>query len=111
MKQKLDIETWVRKEHFNFFKAFDEPFYGVCVNVDCTAAYKEAKERGVSYYLYTLHKALATAQVVEPFRLRIEGDEVFIYDKINAASTIGRSNGTFGFGYIDYYPSFEEYFF
>jgi chloramphenicol O-acetyltransferase type A len=109
MKQKLDIENWVRKEHFNFFKAFDEPFYGVCVNVDCTAAYKAAKEMGVSFYLYTLYKALAAAQVVEPFRLRIEGDEVFVYDKINAASTIGRSNGTFGFGYIDYYPSFEEY--
>ena len=109
MRQKLDIENWARKEHFNFFRKFEEPFYGVCVNIDCTAAYKFAKEKGVSFFLYTLYKALAAAQVNEPFKLRIDGDEVFIYDQINAGSTIGRSNGTFGFGYIAYHPSFDEY--
>jgi len=109
MRQKLDIETWARKEHFNFFKTFDEPFYGVCVSVDCTAAYKFAKQNKCSFYLYTLYNALAAAQLIEPFRLRIEDDEVFIYDRIHAASTVARGNGTFGFGYIDYYPLFEEF--
>jgi len=109
MRQKFDLENWARKEHFNFFSKFEEPFYGVCVNIDCTAAYKFAKEKGVSFFLYTLYKALAAAQVTEPFKLRIDGDEVFIYDQINAGSTIGRSNGTFGFGYIPYHPSFDEY--
>jgi chloramphenicol O-acetyltransferase type A len=109
MRQKLDLENWARKEHFNFFSKFEEPFYGVCVTIDCTTAYKFAKEKGVSFFLYTLYKALAAAQVTEPFKLRIDGDEVFIYDQINAGSTIGRSNGTFGFGYIAYHPSFDEY--
>ncbi|MDB5086122.1 MAG: Chloramphenicol O-acetyltransferase type [Mucilaginibacter sp.] len=109
MRQKFDLENWARKEHFNFFSKFEEPFYGVCVNIDCTTAYKFAKEKGVSFFLYTLYKALAAAQVTEPFKLRIDGDEVFIYDQINAGSTIGRSNGTFGFGYIAYHPSFDEY--
>ncbi|ASU33400.1 chloramphenicol acetyltransferase [Mucilaginibacter xinganensis] len=109
MKQRLDIETWERKEHFNFFKTFDEPFYGVCVNVDCTLAYRLAKQNKCSFYLYTLHKALAAAQMITPFKLRIENNEVFIYDRIHAASTIARSNGTFGFGYIDYCPEFNEF--
>ena len=109
MRQKLDLENWARKEHFNFFSKFEEPFYGVCVTIDCTTAYKFAKEKGVSFFLYTLYKALAAAQVTEPFKLRIDGDEVFIYDRINGGSTIGRSNGTFGFGYIAYHPSFDEY--
>lgn len=109
MKTKLDLNTWARKEHFDFFKTFDEPFYGVCVRIDCTAAYKAAKTKGVSFYLYTLYKALATAQAIEPFRFRIEGEDVVIYDRIHAASTIARNDSTFGFGYIDYHPSFEEY--
>jgi chloramphenicol O-acetyltransferase type A len=41
--------------------------------------------------------------------LRIEDDEVFVYDRVHAATTIARSNGTFGFGYIDYYPSFDQF--
>ena len=32
----IDIATWNRKEHFEHFSAFDDPFFGVTVNVDCT---------------------------------------------------------------------------
>lgn len=110
MRQKLDTSTWVRKAHFEFFRRFEDPTYGVCVTVDCTVAYKFAKQKGVSFYLYTLYNALAAANSLEPFKLRIEGDEAFIYDRIDAASTIARPNGTFGFSYIDYDPSFEKYF-
>jgi chloramphenicol O-acetyltransferase type A len=109
MKQKLDIESWARKEHFNLFNTFEEPFYGVCVNIDCTAAYKFAKEKNVSFFLYYLYQALAAAQVNEPFKYRIEGDEVFIYDRIDAGSTIGRNNGTFGFMQLRYYSTFDEF--
>ena len=40
----IDIATWNRKEHFEHFSAFDDPFFGVTVNVDCTRAYREAKK-------------------------------------------------------------------
>lgn len=109
MKQKIDIDTWLRKEHFNFFKTFEEPYYGVTVNIDCTTAYNFTKTNGHSFFLYYMHKSLAASHIIEQFKYRIEGDEVFIYDRIDAGSTIGRSNGTFGFGYIKYYPSFVEF--
>lgn len=109
MKQKLHLDTWVRKEHFLFFKQFDEPFYGVTVKLDCTNAYSFAKEKGVSFFLYTMHRALAAANAIEPFKLRMEDDEVYVYDQIDAGSTIGRSNGTFGFGYIPYAPQFDQF--
>jgi chloramphenicol O-acetyltransferase type A len=109
MKQKLNIDTWERKEHFNFFKNFEEPFYGVVVNIDCTKAYKFAKENDVSFFLYYLHKSLTAVNALEPFKYRIYGDEVFLYDQINAGPTIGRANGTFGFSYVDYHPSFNDF--
>ncbi|MDB4918851.1 chloramphenicol acetyltransferase [Mucilaginibacter sp.] len=109
MKTKFDTSTWARKAHFEFFSKFEDPVYGVCVDIDCTTAYKFAKEKGVSFYLYMLYKSLAAANTIEPFKLRIDGDEAFIYERVDAASTIGRANGTFGFGYIDYNPSFAEF--
>lgn len=90
MKQKLHLDTWVRKEHFHLFKQFDEPFYGVTVRIDCTKAYLFAKEKEASFFLYTMHRALAAANALEPFKLRIEDDEVYIYDQIDAGSTIGQ---------------------
>lgn len=109
MKVKLDIETWERKDHFNFFRHFEEPFYGVCVTMDCTGAYREAKQRGVSFFLYSLYQCLTSAQLTTAFKYRIEGDDAFIYNQVDAGLTIPRSNGTFGFGHILYHPLFETY--
>jgi chloramphenicol O-acetyltransferase type A len=36
------------------------------------------------------------------FRIRIENGEVVEYDKINISPTIGREDGTFGFGFFEY---------
>ena len=47
----IDIATWNRKEHFEHFSAFDDPFFGVTVHVDCTRSYQEAKDKGVSFSL------------------------------------------------------------
>jgi chloramphenicol O-acetyltransferase type A len=109
MKQQLDIEIWARKEHYNFFKTFEEPYHGVNVDIDVTEAYKFAKDNGVSFFLYTMYQSLAASQIIEPFRYRIEGDDVFIYDQIDGEATVPRANGTFGFGTFLFYPTFEEF--
>ena len=44
MKTEIDISNWNRKEHFEFFSAFDEPFFGITTPIDCTIAMKKAKE-------------------------------------------------------------------
>ncbi len=107
MKEKLALNSWIRKDHFEFFNTFDEPFFGVTVDLDCTITYLEAKETGCSFFLLYLHKSLLAANSVEPFRYRIIDGEVWKYDQVHASATINRPNGTFGFGYIDFHPDFE----
>lgn len=109
MKEKIDIDTWIRKDHFKFFSTFGEPFFGVTVDVDCTATYIEAKEKAASFFLLYLHKSLAAANAIEPFSYRIIDGEVWKYDTVNAAATINRPNGTFGFGYLDFYKDFNDF--
>lgn len=109
MMRKLNIDEWARKGQFNLFRQFEEPFFGVCVNVDCTVAYDIAKAINASFFLYYLHKSLRAANEIEPFRYRIEGNEVIAYDKVNASPTINRPDGTFGFSYMNYHESFEDF--
>ena len=102
MKQELDITTWNRKEHFEFFCKFEEPFFGTTIQLDCTKAYTKAKELGVSFFTYYLHKTLVAVNDTENFRYRIQDEKVFIYDIINVSSTILRDDKTFGFSEIEY---------
>lgn len=102
MKREINIGTWKRKDHFEFFSRFEEPFYGVTVKIDCTAAHQYAKENQQSFFLTYLYLALKAANQIEEFRYRIVADKVFIYDQVNVASTVDRPDGTFGFSYVNY---------
>ncbi|WP_298117995.1 chloramphenicol acetyltransferase [Flavobacterium sp.] len=109
MKQKLNLETWNRKEHFLFFKQMEEPFFGVTISVDCTKAYEKAKELGVSFFTYYLHKTLVAVNQCEPFRYRIIDEEVYIFNQIDVSSTILREDKTFGFSQIEYAENLMQF--
>lgn len=102
MKTLIDIDKWSRKEHFQFFSQFDEPFFGITVIVDCTRAYLLSKANKKSFFLTYLYIALKAANEIENFKYRIVDGRVYLFEQINASSTINRSDGTFGFGYMDY---------
>lgn len=102
MKQLIDIENWNRKEHFKFFSAFDDPFFGVTTLVDFTEVYHQSKEERKSFFLYSVHFLLRCINELEAFKLRIEDEQVVKYDLIHLSPTIGREDGTFGFGFFEY---------
>ena len=106
----LNLNKWNRKEHFEFFKNYNQPFFGITAEVDVTKAYAVAKSLNVSFFLYYLHKSLIAINSLEPFRYRInEKGEVVICDSIRAGATIDRPDGTFSFSYLPYYEGFEEF--
>ena len=107
MKTLLDITNWSRKEHFHFFRQFEEPFFGAIVEIDCTKAYATAKSLNASFFIYYLHKTLVAVNTTESFRYRITDDQIYVYDHINASATIGREDGSFGFSLIEYNADFE----
>ena len=109
MKQKLDLNTWNRKEHFLFFKQMDEPFYGITTTIDCTKAYAKAKSLGVSFFTYYLHKTLSAVNAVDNFRYRIIEGEVYVFDQIDASATVMREDKTFGFSYMNFTENINEF--
>jgi chloramphenicol O-acetyltransferase type A len=109
MKHLLDLQNWPRREHFNFFRQFEEPFFGVTAIVDCTIAYEKAKTQGDSFFLYYLHKTLAAVNAVEAFRYRIAGNDVVVYDVVNVSATINKPDGSFGLSHMEYHHDFSEF--
>jgi len=109
MKTEINIENWARKEHFAFFNSFEEPFFGITAAIDCTVAYQKCKDQNRSFFLYYLHKSLVAANCTEPFRYRISGNRVFLYDEVHASATINRPDGTFGFSFMQFAPDFSDF--
>lgn len=110
MKQILNRASWHRNAHYEFFSQFEEPFFGITVQVDVTRARIQSKERQESLFLYYLYQSLRAVNAVEPFRYRIEGEDVVVYDRVHASPTINRDNGSFGFAYMDFESAWTEFY-
>lgn len=109
VKQKLDIDSWNRKEHYLSLKQMEEPFFGINTTIDCTKAYQKNNALGGSFFAYYLHKTLIAINAVESFRYRIIDNDVYIFDRIDASATISHEDNTFGFSLIEYNEDFTTF--
>lgn len=104
---KIDITSWKRKEHFEFFSSFEEPYFGLTAKINCTKAYLNSKENGSSFFLNYLHNCLLAINNVPEFQYRIINNEVYQFSESHVSATINRPNETFGFSHIEYDPKFS----
>ena len=105
----IDLATWNRKEHFEFFTKMDSPYFGIVTEVDCTHAYAKAKELNQSFFATYMHKSMMAINQTEAFKYRIVDNQVVVFDVIHAGTTIGREDGTFGFAFIPFSEDFETF--
>ncbi|WP_420572591.1 CatA-like O-acetyltransferase [Kordia sp.] len=108
--KKLNVQTWNRRKHFEFFNTFQDPFFAVAAPMDVTKAYDYAKASGNSFFAVYLHDCMKAINTIEAFRYRIENEnEVVVHEAIHASATIMRPDNTFGFSFIDYDSDFEKF--
>lgn len=91
----IDLETYKRRSHYEFFKSYAYPYIGMTVNVDITNLYAAVKARGGSPFLAFLWTAATAANAVPELRQRIVGDRIVEYDHCNTAHTVALPDGTF----------------
>jgi len=108
--RELDVDNWNRKEHFHFFKQFDDPYFAVTVDFDVTNALNYSKVNDISFFALYLHACMRAINSIENFKYRIHGDKVVIHDVIHASPTILREDKTFGFSFIAYNEDFNVFY-
>ncbi len=100
MHQELDLNNWNRKNQFDFFKDFEDPFFNITADVKVDRLYGFTKKEGLSFFLSTLYFSTKAANQIPEFRYRISGGKVFVYDHLHCGSTIFLDNQTFSFCYF-----------
>ncbi len=109
MKKILDRATWNRREHFEFFRNLDEPFFGITTELDVTRALLDCKTRQISFFLYYHYLSAQVVHNIENLRYRLEEEEVIVYDTVHVTTTIGRSDHTFAFSFIPYTSDLDTF--
>lgn len=109
MIKKIDIATWERKEVFEFFSGFSDPYFGLTAPVDVTKMMKHAKKEGKSVFALYLHACMKAINSIENFKYRVIDNQVHVFETINASTTILRENKTFGFSFIHFDSNFEAF--
>lgn len=107
MKQIIDLENWPRREYFEHYSAMDNPYFSVTAEVDVTSAYRRTKAGGGWFYMRYLHAILKAVNAQEEFRYRIDNGTIVLFDRIHVSPTIGRKDGSFGFGMFQYDPDYR----
>ncbi len=106
----LEVGSWSRRQHFELFRAFENPFFSVCVDLDATGAWEASRGAGApSFYVLTLFHSLRAANETEAFRLRLRGERVWVHDTVRASATVLREDETFGFAIFPPAPGFAEF--
>ena len=110
MSGYLDIETWNRRRHFEFFKDYHNPFFNICTNVDVTPLLGLTRaSKNISFFIAYHFLSARAANEVEPFRYRLRGDRVLVHDRVHAGTTILLADENFTFAYFDYTEDFEVF--
>ncbi|HEX8846429.1 MAG TPA: chloramphenicol acetyltransferase [Pyrinomonadaceae bacterium] len=108
MPRYLDIETWTRRHHFEFFKGYHNPFFNICAEVDVTPLRDLTRTtKEVSFFIAYHFLSIRAANEVEPFRYRLRGDRVLVHDRVHGGTTILLADDTFTFAYFDYEENFQ----
>lgn len=95
--KKIDINSWYRKEHFEFYSSFKQPFFNVCATVDVTKTLNYCKENNLSFFICSLFLLGYTANQIEPFRFRINKGEVDVHDELELSCTVLNKDKSFSF--------------
>lgn len=109
MKTVIDLDNWNRKEHFNFFNSFEEPYFGLTFELDVTEAKAYSKKNGLPFFLVYHFLSTKVLNQIDALRLRIEGEQVVCYDVIHATTTIMREDKTFSFSFIPFHDDLGRF--
>lgn len=110
MAHYLDLTTWSRRDLYEFFIDYAQPYFNVCARVDITNLVAFVRKRADLRISVALHYfSLRLANEIEPFRYRLKEKEVYVYDDVHGGTTVLLPNESFAYAYFDYQRDFEEF--
>lgn len=110
MAKYLDVTTWARRNLFEFFRDYTNPYFNICTHLDVTRLLEILLAGPKTSVSLTYHYfALRAANEIEPFRYRLQDGKVIVHDVIHGGTIVMLPNESFNFAYFDYHEDFAKF--
>lgn len=106
---KIDLSTYPRKSHFEYFKKMAYPYVGTTVNVDITDLLRKIKGNHVPFFFTILYIAGNAANRIPEFRRRIHGDDIFEYSVCHTSHTVALEDETYCYCELDCSKDYKSF--
>ena len=93
MRKEIDLNTWDRKEHFEFFSRNATPHYCVAFNIDVTNLLHFTRANKLSFYYSLVYLCTQTVNEIDAFLMETEDNKVYAIDQ-RIASFIDLAKGS-----------------
>jgi len=107
--KELEMSSYPRRQHFEYFMSLDAPFIAMTVNLDITDYYHFIKKKGYPVFLSIQYVIGHSANKVKEFRQRIKDNKIIEYEWCDCSYTALRSDNSYRYCSVRTDLPFEEY--
>lgn len=108
--KKINLNTWPRRETYEFFKEFPSPHFNITASVNITQTFKFFETHQISKYNGMLWLISTAANAVEELKTRIRQDQVVLHDRVDPAFTMLSDDNTLAFCTSEYTKDIKTFF-
>ena len=105
----IDLKTWTRRDHYEFFTTFEYPHFSLCADLDITQFLSMIKDKGISFTAGIMYLIARTANGIPEFRHRVREGNPIEHDVVHPGTTILTKNDLFAFCTVEYIADFKEF--
>lgn len=91
--KRIDMDTWARRNQYQYFSAMQWPYLSMTCEIDVTLARSFMKDCQVPSYLGMIYLVTKAANSVPELRLRIDGGAVYEHEVVHPSFTVQNTSG------------------
>lgn len=106
----ISLETWNRRNVYEWFSKFPNPCYGIDAKIDVTDIVKFSKMNKSSFFTNFIFAVTKAINNSEEMKIRIVDNEIRIYDEIDPTYTVLKEDDTFENGKSKYFSDYKKFY-
>ncbi|MDD6871969.1 MAG: CatA-like O-acetyltransferase [Clostridiales bacterium] len=107
--RRIDLATFPRRAHFEYFSAMADPYVGVTAEVELHGLPNLCRAANAPFFLSFLYAAARAVNAVPELRQRIVEGAPVEFERCDTSHTVMRPDGTYGYCRVSCAASFEDY--
>ncbi|MBN1115186.1 MAG: hypothetical protein JXA66_07590 [Oligoflexia bacterium] len=105
----IDLESFGRKDHFCYFKNYENPFINVATELETKNFIPYCRGKKISHFDFIFYCLCHAVFNTPEFMTRIRGDNIVIHDTLYPSCPVMGANGVFNLATFEFIDDIDEF--